>query len=143
MIRGANPPIPICTHQLLEIIRNHSRTDYVQAAVTYTLRKERHEHPSGSFDAARRWYPDESEDLDISGLRPPSRAWPFSYMLSARTAKHCAHLLGAKTGNLLKLSRLFKAAGNDVRALLRCLPPAEEADIAEFLGIDLDGGPTV
>lgn len=60
----------------------------------YTARKDRIVHPEGKFDNAGRWYPNEDENADgfTSTVRSPSRSWPYSYMVSARTRKHVAAL---------------------------------------------------
>lgn len=64
-------------------------------ASLYASRRERRSHPEGKFDDAGRWYPSACEDMDgFSGsIRSPSRAWPHSYMLAARTKKHCSALV--------------------------------------------------
>lgn len=68
----------------------------VKAALSYIKRKNRDEHPSGEFDSAQRWYPDPTEKSPhVLAAREPSRAWPYSMMIAARTLKHCAWLHGA------------------------------------------------
>jgi hypothetical protein len=65
-----------------------------EAACIYLRRRERIEHPDGRKDNAGRWYPDETEMLDKTRYRSPSRAHPWPYMLACRTLKHCANLAG-------------------------------------------------
>jgi len=71
-----------------------------EAACIYLRRRERLEHPDGRKDRVGRWYPDESEMLDQTQYRSPSRAHPWSYMLACRTLKHCANLAGIPTRTL-------------------------------------------
>lgn len=61
----------------------------------YTSRHERRSHPEGVFDSKRRWCPSNREDGDrfTRKIRTPSCAWPYSYMLAARTKKHCTRLI--------------------------------------------------
>lgn len=74
--------------------------DRIAVVATYLLwraRAERCAHPEGHFDGGGRWYPSERERVDgfDSGLRSPSRAWPFSLLVGARTRKHAAALVAA------------------------------------------------
>lgn len=64
------------------------------AAQVYEPRRDRAVNPEGEFDSAGRWYPDESEKGmgSFNAIRSPSRAWPYSYMLRARTRQHCVLL---------------------------------------------------
>ncbi len=81
----STPTLPITTTKLDPV---H------EAACIYLRRRERLEHPDGRKDNAGRWYPDDSELLDKTQYRSPSRAHPWSYMLACRTLKHCANLAG-------------------------------------------------
>lgn len=66
-----------------------------EAALEYTKRKARVSHPDGWFDKAKRWYPSAAEDCGItSTIRTPSRGWPYSYLLAARSLQHVATLYG-------------------------------------------------
>ena len=67
------------------------------ARIVYEDRQARREHPEGAFDSAQRWYPSAREDQcgDGSYTRPPSRSWPYSYMLRCRTLDHCRVLIRA------------------------------------------------
>lgn len=66
-------------------------------AALYASRQERRTHPEGYFDQCRRWYPSVREDVDgfTRRIRSPSAAWPYSYMIAARTKKHCVRLIDA------------------------------------------------
>ena len=60
----------------------------------FDKRKDRVEHPAGSFDRQGRWFPAQEETQDCCrGLRSPSRAWPYSLLLHCRTKKHCQNLI--------------------------------------------------
>ena len=85
----------------------------------YAARKARSVHPEGTFDRARRWYPDAREDCDGDGsrTRTPSAAWPFSYMLRCRTRQHCAALVAAAI--------VGRDVPEDVRRALAALSAAE------------------
>lgn len=63
----------------------------------YEARKARLLHPDGHFDNGGRWYPSDRENSDgfTAGIRSPSRAWPYSYMVAARTRKHVKALAEA------------------------------------------------
>lgn len=65
-----------------------------RAYARWRRRVARTEHPDGRNDQARRWYPSASENIDgfTDHVRSPSQAWPFSYMLAARTLAHCEAL---------------------------------------------------
>jgi len=60
--------------------------------LAYLARKFRLVNPRGKFDDGGRFYPDEEAEGGIPNVRPPSRAWPYSYMLACRTKKWCAQL---------------------------------------------------
>ncbi len=78
-----------------------------QAYARWLRRQERTEHPAGKFDKAGRWEPSTSEDCDgfTSHTRTPSRAWPYSYLLAARSLEHCEALSGADHDDVLMLRR--------------------------------------
>lgn len=79
----------------------------VLAAVRYIRRRDRIEHPAGKTDNGGRWYPANSECLDTSFYRSPSRQWPWSYMLACRTAAHCAQMHGADVTSTRRIARLI------------------------------------
>ena len=71
------------------------------AAKVFIDRKHRLKHPDGDFDSAKRWYPDASEECDCcSGIRTPSRSYPFSLMVHCRSAEHVANLYDVEAGLL-------------------------------------------
>ena len=93
----------------------------VKAAVEYTARRDRLNHPSGGCDSGGRWYPDESEHRwCCSHIRQPSRGWPWSLMLHCRTAEHVAEVFDVDATDLKRVARLLKAG-------------AAEADVCESL----------
>ena len=62
----------------------------------YEPRRDRITHPTGYFDKAGRYYPDDVEDYGITdSIRSPSRAYPYSYLTACRAKKHCALLVRA------------------------------------------------
>lgn len=71
----------------------------VRAAARYVLRRDRIEHPEGATDNGGRWYPaiETETELVIGRIRPPSRAWPWSYMLACRSLRHCCALEDLKS----------------------------------------------
>lgn len=76
----------------------------------YEARKARKSHPAGSFDKGGRWYPSAAEDADsfTSSIRSPSAAWPYSYMLAARTRKHIKALAAVSPDYVLALAAAIK-----------------------------------
>jgi hypothetical protein len=56
----------------------------------YISRKDRLSHPQGSFDNQGRWHPSKDENLDnfIANIRKPSKKWPYTYLVGARSKKH-------------------------------------------------------
>lgn len=59
----------------------------------YDALQSRNAHPAGTFDSAGRWYPDQ-EYACCSGIRSPSRAYPYSRMVHCRTLQHVLHEMG-------------------------------------------------
>jgi len=47
----------------------------------------------GTFDSANRWYPCEWIAEYFKSIRPPSRAYPFSYWRAAKTKKFMRWLI--------------------------------------------------
>lgn len=70
----------------------------------YAARKNRILHPDGEFDNAGRFYPSSTEDADnfTSSIRSPSRSWPYSYMVAARTLKHIKALAAVRPDFVLE-----------------------------------------
>jgi hypothetical protein len=92
----------------------------------YEPRRDRTAHPDGSFDSGGRWFPTEAEDAgDVAGeVRSPSRRWPYSYMIRARSRKHCQVLVErGLAGELVPLdvAMVLRAASAETRSLF---PPA-------------------
>ena len=79
-----------------------------EAAQLYIARQARKAHPSGDFDAASRWFPDDDERQACCDLiRSPSRAYPHSVNKHCRSAEHIAHLCGVDLCELKgEISRL-------------------------------------
>lgn len=81
----------------------------VLAAACYLRRKHRREHPAGSFDSARRWYPDPEEARwCCKNIRRPSARWPFSLLVHCRTLTH--------------VSVLYRVREDEVRRAVRLIP---------------------
>ena len=79
---------------------------YAKAVETYLKRQSRAEHPDGTFDNAKRWYPSDSEHQDCCRyIRGPSRAFPYSYMTHCRSVGHVAALYGVRENVLRSLAR--------------------------------------
>jgi hypothetical protein len=74
----------------------------------YQSRKDRLSHPNGSFDKHHRWYPTAEENSDnyTSSIRTPSKSWPYSYMIAARTKKH---LLALAECNPSYIHKVYKS----------------------------------
>lgn len=79
-----------------------------QAAKEYNNRKKRCTHPSGAFDRAGRWEPDDSEKQDCcDDVREPSRAYPYSLMVHCRTMEHVANLYDVDKADLQQQVRKY------------------------------------
>lgn len=78
-----------------------------RAQARWLRRKERTEHPDGTFDKAGRWYPSKDENCDdyTSHTRTPSRRWLYSYLLAARSLAHCEALEDADHDDVLLMRR--------------------------------------
>lgn len=81
------------------------------ALVRYERRQARIEHPSGSFDKAKRWYPTGRDEEVIDAGRSPSRSYPNSYNLACRSLAHCERYEDADHQVVLRLKRELKKAG--------------------------------
>ena len=78
----------------------------IAAGIEYADRAKRRSHPPGEWDRAGRFYAHEHTNSVLS-CRSPSRAWPHSQMLAARTAAHCAEVYMA--GNTTHVRRICTA----------------------------------
>ena len=98
-------------------------TKITTAARCMHARKNRLEHPSGTFDTAGRWYPDDDERQYCCGwIRGPSRAYPYSYMVHCRTVEHIANLHDL---NNAEIAAARKVAFADERAAAAVVRAAE------------------
>jgi hypothetical protein len=85
----------------------HKTPIEIAILLLYEGRKARVVHPTGTFDSADRWYPTAEENVDdfTCFIRSPSRSWPNSYMLAARTQKHIKALAEIDSGYVVKAAR--------------------------------------
>lgn len=86
----------------------------IAAAIVFTLRESRRSHPHGEFDKGGRWYPDEDAEMAdcCYGIRSPSRAYPYSFMVHCRTIKHVASLYGVKPSRVRKAANAIGSKPN-------------------------------
>lgn len=110
------------------------------ALIRYERRQSRKEHPAGSFDKAKRWYPAGRDEEVMLGGRSPTRSYPNSYNLACRSLAHCERYENADHEVVLRLKRELKkagieattdGAGNILRAafLDQALPQAEPVTV--------------
>ena len=77
-----------------------------KAAQEFINRRDRITHPDGNFDKARRFELSEIETCACcEGIRTPSRAFPFSMMTHARSARHIASLFNVDVTEMKRLAR--------------------------------------
>ena len=96
-----------------------------KAAREYLARQKRESHPEGSFDNAQRFRPSQQERQDCcNDIRPPSRAYPFSYMKHCRSAEHVANLFNVDVTKLRHRARELKATEMETPAVLDTPTPA-------------------
>jgi hypothetical protein len=87
--------------------REHSAAANLAAAtVEFIQLQNRESHPAGEFDSARRFQPAETFEC-CNGLRMPSRSFPFSLMIHARTASHVAEIFKTEAADIKKIKRLW------------------------------------
>ena len=85
----------------MSTLESTSTSTLETAAREYIARRDRHAHPVGEFDSAKRFTLDSSEHCACcAGIREPSRAFPFSEMVHARTLKHVANLFNVDESEL-------------------------------------------
>lgn len=82
----------------------------VEAALEFYERKNRLSNPPGEFDRLGRFYADERTHA-VRYCVEPTKRYPYSEMLAARTAEHCAELHHAQ--NLTFVRRLVRAMESD------------------------------
>lgn len=100
----------------LQAIEPQAYDAAVEALITHECRKARVEHPKGTFDNAKRWYPSAEEEATgtFKDIRSPSRHWPNSFNQAARTLAHCEKLAGAEHEHVLAVKRVAKEWGVDL-----------------------------
>lgn len=82
-----------------------------EAAREYIARQNRNSHPDGTFDRAGRFYPADDERRPCcAGIRPPSRAYPYSEMTHCRSALHVARLFAVDRTEMMRAVRGIRAA---------------------------------
>jgi hypothetical protein len=80
-----------------------------EAAKEYIARQSRYTHPDGKFDCGGRWYPAEDEQRDCcKHIRPPSKSYPYSYLVHCRSAEHIAELYEVSRQELLREAKRIK-----------------------------------
>jgi len=78
-------------------------------ALEFLNLQKRNKHPNGYFDAAKRWYPDESEKCqECESIREPSYRFPNSKMVHCRTLKHIMSKYNVKSENGKFIKRICK-----------------------------------
>lgn len=99
----------------------------IRAGIEHFCRSTRISNPPGQFDNAGRFTPAE-KSAAVAAVRAPSRAYPYSEMNAARTARHCAEVFGAESEIAVKrVARAMK----ECRTLPATTNP-EKAAIAEI-----------
>ena len=84
----------------------------LKATIEYIKLGNRTIHPSGVFDAKRRWYPDIVERSSCcTGVREPSASYPFSLMTHCRTAIHVATKYQVGKNDILSHTKILEALG--------------------------------
>lgn len=79
------------------------------SGMEFYKRKNRLTDPPGNFDSAGRWFSSEETD-SIGSSRYPSRAWPYSQLKTARTAKHCAEVAGVPPLHTKRIGKALEFA---------------------------------
>jgi hypothetical protein len=87
-------------------------TTQIELAKKVMRLQDRQEHPEGSFDSAKRWYPDVETD-SLGYIRSPSRAWPYTYMNHCRTAKYQAQRIGEDPKAISKAIRILRKSDDE------------------------------
>lgn len=71
----------------------------IAAATEYVRLRDRKQNPPGQFDRAGRFQPTAHYPC-CDGIRSPTRAYPYSLMVHARTAVHVAAAHGVTVADL-------------------------------------------
>lgn len=98
----------------------------LKGAQLYIQRYSKQSYVEGSFDNAKRFYP-EGRDMEVmrDDVRSPSRSWPYSYMRACTSKEHCARYFNADAD----------AVGTIVRAAEKLKFPLGDSDgIEKFKG---------
>jgi hypothetical protein len=82
----------------------------IAAAIEHLQLKARVIHPGGTFDSAKRWYPD-TQYACCEHIRCPSRAFPFSLIVHCRTVEHVASMYEVDAKLVRSVAMCFQKAG--------------------------------
>lgn len=83
--------------------------DAVLAAQEWLDRKHRRTQPSGDWDSAGRYEPDDTEwESCCAAIRTPSRAWPYSLWKHVHTASHVANKFEVERAEVMRAARLLE-----------------------------------
>ena len=107
-------------------IKFNFRPELAGALIQFIARGDRHEHPDGKFDRAKRWSPSESCCSLCNQYRPPSRAYPFSAMLHCRTAIHTAGLNSQNPDEIAALAKACRSkivSARNYIGIVQCFSP--------------------
>lgn len=102
------------TEAKLEELKELHTEKAVAAAIEHIKRQQRLVDPDGAFDDQGRFYVQEGCSC-CDDIRAPSKAYPYSQMVHARTLPHCTELHGADFNRakeaLRGIKRIAKAEG--------------------------------
>lgn len=77
------------TIKSIDLLTKTNRENLLNAVIMYKKLKSREVHPSGRFDNAGRWYPDEYYCC-CENIRRPSQNYPMSLNKHCRSIEHVA-----------------------------------------------------
>lgn len=106
VIHGIKPAYQYLAESLSRGADYWPRVD--RAAREAIARRDRRSHPPGTWDKAGRFYAEESCEC-CRGIRSPSRSYPFSEMVHARTALHVASVFDVDLAHMRKRMRELDA----------------------------------
>lgn len=82
--------------------------EIIEAATEYIRLRDRITNPRGTFDGGGRFYLDDSERHECcDGIRTPSRRFPYSEMVHARTAIHVAAMHGLEPKSVRRAAKVL------------------------------------
>lgn len=84
-------------------------TKITEAAAAYIALRDRTSNPAGKFDGGGRFTLDTYHSC-CSGIRGPSRAYPYSEMVHGRTLLHVATAAGVDATELRRAVKLITKA---------------------------------